>query len=109
MIKYLSLFAIIVFTACTSPAGKKNQQSDAATTDLSEIKVPVYAWLGGPGSASDQEIRTHFTDLKNKGIVGLLYNGGHDPLTYKRVGGIAHEVGLEFQTWIPTMIQGKNP
>jgi hypothetical protein len=109
MIKYLSLISIIVLTACTSPAGKKNQQGDAATTDLSEIKVPVYAWLGGPGSATDQEIRTDFSDLKNKGIVGLLYNGGHDPLTYKRVGGIAHEVGLEFQTWIPSMIQGLNP
>jgi len=101
MIKYLSLIAIILLTACSSPAGKKKQQSD--------IQVPVYAWLGGPGKATDQEIRDNFTDLKNKGIIGLLYNGGHDPETYKRVGGIAHEVGLEFQTWIPTMIQGKNP
>ena len=110
MIKYLSLISIIVLTACTSPAGKKKQQSDAATSEhLSGIKVPVYAWLGGPGSDTDQEILTDFTDLKNKGIVGLLYNGGHDPETYKRVGGIAHEVGLEFQTWIPAMIQGLNP
>jgi len=109
MIKYLSLIAIIVLTACSSPAGKKKQQSDADTPELSDIKVPVYAWLGGPGKATDQEILDNFTDLKNKGIIGLLYNGGHDPLTYKRVGGIAHEVGLEFQSWIPTMIQGKNP
>lgn len=109
MIKYLSLFAIIVLTACSSPAGKNKQQSDAATVDLSDVKVRVYAWLGGPGNASDQEIRTSFTDLKNKGIVGLMYNGGHDPETYKRVGGIAHETGLEFHTWIPTMIQGENP
>jgi len=109
MIKYLSLFAIIVLTACSSPGGKKQQQSDADSPDLSDIKVPVYAWLGGPGEATDQEILDNFTDLKNKGIIGLLYNGGHDPLTYKRVGGIAHEVGLEFQTWIPTMIQGENP
>ncbi len=109
MIKYLCLIAIIVLTACSSPAGKKKQQSDAGTPELSDIKVPVYAWLGGPGKATDQEILDNFTDLKNKGIIGLLYNGGHDPLTYKRVGGIAHEVGLEFQSWIPTMIQGKNP
>ena len=108
MTKYLSLIAIIMLTAFSSPSGKK-QQSDAATTELSDIKVPVYAWLGGPGKATDQEIRDNFTDLRNKGIIGLLYNGGHDPATYKRVGGIAHEVGLEFQTWIPTMIQGENP
>ncbi|MEA3461444.1 MAG: hypothetical protein U9R49_06160 [Bacteroidota bacterium] len=110
MIKYLSLIALIVLTACSSPAGKKSQQSDAATPEtLSGITVPVYAWLGGPGSATDQEIQSNFADLKNKGIIGLLYNGGHDPETYRRVGGIAHEVGLEFHTWIPTMIQGKNP
>ncbi len=66
MIKYLSLIAIIVLTACSSPAGKKKQQSDAATSDLSGIKVPAYAWLGGPGSATDQEIRNDFTNLKNR-------------------------------------------
>lgn len=109
MSKFLSLIAIILLTACSSPAGKKDQQSNTSSTDLSDIKVPVYAWLGGPGKATDEEIRDSFTDLKNKGIVGLLYNGGHKPETYKRVGGIAHEAGLEFQTWIPTMIQGENP
>ena len=108
MIKYLSLIALIMLTACSSPAGKQ-EQSASDTTELSDIIIPAYAWLGGPGKASDEEIRDNFTDLKNKGIVGLLYNGGHDPQTYKRVGGIAHEVGLEFQTWIPTMIQGENP
>jgi len=109
MIKYICLIAIIVLTACSSPEGKKMQQCDAASSELSDIKVPVYAWLAGPGKATNQEIRDNFTDLKNKGIIGLLYNGGHDPETYKRIGGIAHEVGLEFQTWIPTMIQGENP
>lgn len=109
MIKYLSLIAIIMLTACSSPAGKNKQQSGAETAELSDVKVPVYAWLGGPGDASDQEIRASFADLKNKGIIGLMYNGGHDPLTYKRVGAIAHEAGLEFHTWIPTMIQGENP
>ena len=106
MSKFFSLLAIILLTACS--VGKKAQQSDDPK-DLSEIKIPVYAWLGGPGSASDEEIRANFTDLKNKGIIGLLYNGGHKPETYKRVGGIAQEVGLEFHTWIPTMIQGENP
>jgi hypothetical protein len=109
MIRYLSLIAIIALTACSSPSGKKNRSGDAATQESSEIMVPAYAWLGGPGKATDEEIRTQFSDLKDKGIVGLLYNGGHNPETYKRVGGIAHEVGLEFQTWIPTMIQGENP
>ncbi|TMU56983.1 hypothetical protein [Flagellimonas algicola] len=72
-------------------------------------KIPVYAWLGGPGNATDAEITTEFKDLKAKGIDGLMYNGGHDPATYKRVGKLAKEAGLEFHTWIPTMVQGKNP
>jgi hypothetical protein len=107
MSKYFSLIAIVLLTACSSPAGKKDQQAD--TSEPSDIKVPVYAWLGGPGSATDEEIRASFTDLRDKGIIGLMYNGGHNPDTYKRVGAIAQELGLEFHTWIPTMIQGENP
>ena len=72
-------------------------------------KVTVYGWLGGPGSASDDSIKSTFLDLKEKGLDGLMYNGGQDPETYKRVGKIAKEVGLEFHTWIPTMVQGENP
>ena len=36
-----------------------------------------------------------------------MYNGGHNPKIYERVGSIAQSVGLEFQAWIPTMIQKK--
>ncbi len=69
-------------------------------------KIPVYAWMGGPGKATDQELRAQFKDLKEKGIDGLMYNGGHDPTTYKRVGKLVKEAGMEFHTWIPTMVQG---
>ncbi len=75
-------------------------------TEPEAYKVPVYAWLGGPGKATDQEITEQFTTLKNHGIDGLMYNGGQNPETYKRVGKIAKAVGLEFNTWIPTMLQG---
>ncbi|MRI00046.1 hypothetical protein GH721_05795 [Kriegella sp. EG-1] len=70
-----------------------------------ESKIPVYAWMGGPGKATDQELEKEFTDLKEKGIDGLMYSGGHDPATYKRVGKIVKDAGMEFHTWIPTMIQ----
>jgi hypothetical protein len=80
-----------------------------ATSCAEKSKIPVYAWTGGPGEATDHELKTRFEDYKDKGIDGLMYNGGHDPATYKRVGAIAKEVGLEFHTWIPTMVQGKNP
>ncbi len=69
-------------------------------------KIPVYAWMGGPGNATDSELREMFLGLQKKGIDGLLYNGGHDPETYKRVGGLVKETQMEFHTWIPTMVQG---
>lgn len=72
-------------------------------------KIPVYAWTGGPGDANDQELRETFKDYKAKGIDGLMYNGGHDPETYKRVGALVKEAGMEFHAWIPTMVQGENP
>lgn len=78
--------------------------------DTSEkYKIPVYAWLGGPGEMTDQEIKLEFKELQKRGIDGLMYNGGQNPDTYKRVGGIAKEVGLAFHTWIPTMVQSGNP
>jgi len=71
--------------------------------------IPCYAWLGGPGKATDRELKAQFKDLKRKGINGLLYSGGHDPAVYKRVGKIAKHSGLEFYAWIPTLIQSNNP
>ena len=72
-------------------------------------KIPVYAWTGGPGEATDDEIRATFEDYKAKGIDGLMYNGGQDSAVYQRVAPIAKAAGLAFHTWIPTMVQGKKP
>ncbi len=94
MKKILYLLIIVVLTACTAPE---------------KTKIPCYGWVGGPGDQTNEEISEYFTDLKNKGIDGLMYSGGHNPSTYARVGKIAKEVGLEFHTWIPTMVQHTNP
>ena len=80
----------------------------AASGSSEPDKIPVYAWLGGPGKATDKEIKVQFKDLKEKGIDGLMYSGGHDPKTYRRVGKIAKETGLKFHAWIPTLIQNPN-
>ncbi len=93
MNKLLAVFALFVLVSC----GTK-----------STTKVPCFAWLGGPGEATDIELKADFTDLKEKGIDGLMYNGGQDPAVYQRVGKIAKEAGLEFHTWIPTMVQGRD-
>lgn len=94
MKKLLSITLVILMIACST---KK------------ESKIPCYAWMGGPGKATDVELKIQFTDLKEKGIDGLMYNGGKDPEVYKRVGKIAKEAGLEFHTWIPTLTQSNNP
>lgn len=88
------ILAVLIITAC----GSSNK-----------YKVPCYAWLGGPGDATDTEILQNFMELKNKGIDGLMYSGGHDPATYSRVGKLAKEAGLAFHTWIPTMVQHPTP
>jgi uncharacterized lipoprotein YddW (UPF0748 family) len=72
-------------------------------------KIPVYAWASGPGEATDAELAVEFADLKSKGIDGLMYNGGQDPETYKRVGKLVKEAGMEFHAWIPTMVQTLKP
>lgn len=74
-----------------------------------ENKIPVYVWTGGPGEATDAELTAKFEDLKAKGVDGIMYNGGHDPETYVRVGKIVKDAGMEFHTWIPTMVQRTNP
>ena len=72
-------------------------------------KIPCYAWTSGPGEATDDELKIQFEDWKTKGIDGLLYSGGHNPDTYVRVGAIAKTAGLEFQAWIPAMVQSGIP
>jgi uncharacterized lipoprotein YddW (UPF0748 family) len=74
-----------------------------------EVKVPCYAWMSGPGKATDTELKKQFTDLKKKSIIGLMYSAGQDPVIYKRVGKIAKKAGLGFYAWIPTMVQNNNP
>jgi len=90
---YVLLLALLTLLACQS----------------TKEKIPVFAWMGGPGEATDAELTATFTDYRSKGIDGLLYNGGQDPAVYERVAPLAKAAGLAFHTWIPTMVQGKRP
>ncbi len=91
---FLALTLIFIIISCTAPQDKK---------------IKCYAWLGGPGAATDADLKTRFTDLKRKGIDGLMYSAGQNTEVYQRVGKIAKGAGLEFHTWIPTLVQGINP
>jgi len=74
-----------------------------------KTKIPVHAWMGYDEKMTDQELKDQFKDLKSKGIDGIMYNAGHDPETYRKVGKIVKDAGMEFHTWIPTMVQNNNP
>ncbi len=95
----LYIGVILLFLGCATDTSNKESKS----------KIPVYAWTGGPGKATDAEIRSKFEDYRSKGIDALMYNGGQDPAVYARVGKIAREAGLAFHTWIPTMVQSPKP
>ena len=92
MKKFLYLFVLaLLISSCTERS-----------------KIPVYAWMGHKDKMTDKELTEQFMDLKEKGIDGIMYNGGHDPETYVRVGKIVKNTGMEFHTWIPTMIQNNS-
>ena len=95
--KYLVITCFVLLAISCAP--QKEGKADG------NYKIPVYGWMGGPGDATDEAIKAQFEDFKKKGIDGLMYNGGQNPETYKRVGKIAKDAGLEFHTWIPTMVQ----
>ncbi len=101
--KHLIIVTALVFlaTSCKNNAAKTEEKPD--------YKIPVHAWDNLSQSDTDEDLLAYFTDLKNKGVDGLMYSAGHDPETYRRVGKIAKHVGLEFHTWIPTMVQNTNP
>ncbi len=74
-----------------------------------ESKIKVYAWVSGKRQVSERVMKAQFKDLKKKGVDGILFNGGHDPETYRRIGKIVKQTGMEFHAWIPTLIQPNNP
>ena len=96
-----NIFSIIVIAFLLISCKNENK--------LPPYKIPLYAWNQFSTTASDEDLKNQFEDLKNKGIDGLMYSAKHKPETYKRVGKIAKSVGLEFHAWIPTMVQHTNP
>ena len=80
----LILFLVISSVlSCTTREDKSAQETSDQRT-----KIPVYAWLGGPGESTDEELKSQFEDFKMKGIDVLMYNGGQEPEVYERVGKI---------------------
>ena len=58
MNKILTIVSLLVMAGCMPPADK--------TRALSEIKVPVYAWMGGPGRSTDKEIKKMVEEIEKR-------------------------------------------
>lgn len=105
---YYLITIVLLVIACKNEV-KTEIKTEATKETPPAYKIPLYAWAHFPKDATDEDLKNQFEDLKSKGIDGLMYSAGHDPSTYKRVGKIVKQTGMEFHAWIPTMVQNTNP
>ena len=68
-------------------------------------KVPVYAWVGYDDQKSEQQWREDFQQWKQHGVVGVCVNCGMDVSHIRKMSRLAHEAGLIYHAWVPTMVQ----
>jgi len=68
----------------------------------------IYAWNRGFNNPSVEELTNRFTDFKNKGVQGIIYSAGKQPIRYERAAKIAKSLDLEFYALLPALIQHKN-
>jgi uncharacterized lipoprotein YddW (UPF0748 family) len=73
---------------------------------LSFAKVPVYVWQGWNAQTTAQSLQNDFREWKKHGVVGVCINSGMDIEKILIASKVAHQEGLEFHAWIPTMLQG---
>lgn len=89
----LVVCAVLAIIACT-------QKNDAPT-------VKAYAWSGWDEEhVSADSLKAQFENWKSHGIIGVCMNCGMDLEKTARCAAIAHEVGLEYHAWAPSMLQG---
>lgn len=73
-----------------------------------EPSVKAYGWCGwNPEEVPADSLKAKFELWKSHGIVGVCINCGFNVENIKTAAAIAHEVGLEYHAWAPSMIQGE--
>ena len=68
--------------------------------------MPVYIWASDNGDPSEETLRENFRLWQEHHVTGVCYNVGWDTTRIKQVSAIAHEYGMEYHAWIPTMLDG---
>lgn len=78
----------------------------AACTEQKAEKIRVYGWQGEGAGTTEASINADFKKWKSHGLDGICYNVGFNLEKQQRAARIAHECGLEYHAWIPTMLKG---
>lgn len=69
--------------------------------------VKAFGWYGWDmETVSEDSLRTLFQEWKENGLVGVCLETRFDLDKAAKAAAIAHEVGLEFHAWAPSMLQG---
>lgn len=75
--------------------------------------IPVYAWYNWhPETVSTDSLKTIFENFASHGMVGICCEFHFGPESMEKIqtcGEIAHEVGLEYHVWIPSVLQHNLP
>lgn len=97
----IAMMAVLAMVSC-------KQQKQAEPVETSSLKA--YGWSRwNPEEVSEDSLRQMFTEWKGHGLVGVCMECGFDVERTTRCAAIAHEVGLEYHAWAPSMIQGEKP
>lgn len=77
----------------------------AACGQKQESAIPAYGWAGWEENTTEESLRADFTEWKQHGLIGVCLNVGLDVEKATIASKVAHELGMEFHAWAPSMIQ----
>ncbi len=71
-----------------------------------KTRIPVYVWGSFSSETTDDALREQFALFRGHQVTGVCYSCGWDLEQIARASALAHEYGLEYHAWIPTMLDG---
>lgn len=99
------------FFAALAALGLSAAISSCQQTAAVKADIPVYGWYKwNPDEVSADSLKATFEMWKTHGIVGVCVEcGGFQFDRIETAAKLAHEVGLEYHAWVPSMLQGDKP
>ena len=88
----LAVLAVLLTVACTKP----------------KAQVPVYVWEGISENTDMAALQEQMRQWKAHGVTGVCINN-RDVELVRKASALAHQEGLEYHAWIPTVVRGDKP